>query len=57
VVEAARRSAAEYGVERLIIVADLHYHALGLYESLGFERAEQLFGVCHWPRADAEVTA
>jgi ribosomal protein S18 acetylase RimI-like enzyme len=55
VVEAARRSAAEYGVERLIIVADLHYHALGLYESLGFERLEKLFGVCHWPRADAVV--
>jgi len=57
VVEAARRSAAEYGVARLIIVADLHYHALGLYESLGFERAEQLSGVCHWPRADALVAS
>jgi ribosomal protein S18 acetylase RimI-like enzyme len=57
VVEAARRSAAEHGVARLVIVADLHYHALGLYESLGFERAERLFGVCHWPRADALVTS
>ena len=45
VVEAARRAAAEYGVARVVIVADLHYHALGLYESLGFERAEQLVGV------------
>jgi ribosomal protein S18 acetylase RimI-like enzyme len=53
VVEAARRSAAEYGVAELVIVADRHYHALGLYESLGFERAEQLSGVCRWPRADA----
>ena len=57
VVEAARLSAAEYGVERLVIVADRHYHALGLYESLGFQRAEQLFGVCHWPRTDAAVAS
>ena len=57
VVEAAHLSAAEYGVTRLVIVADRHYHALGLYESLGFERAEQLSGVCHWPRADAAVAS
>jgi Acetyltransferase (GNAT) domain len=57
VVEAARLSAAEYGVARFVIVADLHYHALGLYESLGFERAEQLAGVCCWPRADAMVAS
>ena len=57
VVEAARRSVAEYGVARFIIVADLNYHALGLYESLGFESAERLFGVCHWPRADALVAS
>jgi ribosomal protein S18 acetylase RimI-like enzyme len=49
VVEAARRSAAEYGAERFVIVADRNYHALGLYESLGFERSEHLFGVCRWP--------
>jgi ribosomal protein S18 acetylase RimI-like enzyme len=57
VVEAARRSAADYGVAQLVIVADRRYHALGLYESLGFERSEQLFGVCHWPRADAVVAS
>ena len=57
VVEAARLSAAEYGVARFVIVADLHYHALGLYESLGFERAEQLSGVCCWPRTDAMVAS
>ena len=55
VVEAARLSAAEYDVARFVIVADLHYHALGLYESLGFERAEQLSGVCHWPRTDTVI--
>jgi len=52
VVEAARRSAADYGAARFIIVADSHYHALGLYESLGFERAEHHFGVCRWPPTD-----
>jgi ribosomal protein S18 acetylase RimI-like enzyme len=49
-VEAARYAAAEYGAERFVIVAEVGYHALGLYESLGFEREEHVFGVCHWPR-------
>jgi ribosomal protein S18 acetylase RimI-like enzyme len=53
VVEAARRSAADYGAERFVILADRLYHALGLYESLGFERAEHHLGVCRWPAADA----
>jgi ribosomal protein S18 acetylase RimI-like enzyme len=51
VVEAARRSAADYGAERFVIVADCDYHALGLYESLGFQRAEHHFGACRWPTA------
>jgi ribosomal protein S18 acetylase RimI-like enzyme len=34
-----------------VIVADEHYHALGLYESLGFERAERVLGVCRPPSA------
>jgi ribosomal protein S18 acetylase RimI-like enzyme len=51
VVEAARRAAADHGAERFAIVADRDYHALGLYESLGFERAEHVLGVCRWPRA------
>jgi ribosomal protein S18 acetylase RimI-like enzyme len=51
VVEASRRAAAEHGAERFVIVADADYHALGLYESLGFERREHVFGVCLWPRA------
>ncbi len=49
-VEAARHAATEYGAERFVIVAEVGYHALGLYESLGFEREEHVFGVCHWPR-------
>jgi ribosomal protein S18 acetylase RimI-like enzyme len=53
VVEAARRASADYGAKRLVIVADADYHALGLYESLGFERAEHVFGVCLWSRSDS----
>jgi ribosomal protein S18 acetylase RimI-like enzyme len=52
-VEAARRAANEYGAERFVIAADPGYHALGLYESLGFERAERVAGVCRWPRGAA----
>lgn len=44
VVEAAQHSAARYGAARFVIVADANYHALGLYESLGFRRAEHVFG-------------
>lgn len=51
VVEAARHSAAALAAERFVIAADPGYHALGLYESLGFERAERVAGVCRWSRA------
>jgi ribosomal protein S18 acetylase RimI-like enzyme len=54
VVEAARRAAETHGAERFVIVADAGYHALGLYESLGFTRAEHVFGVCLWPREEPE---
>jgi ribosomal protein S18 acetylase RimI-like enzyme len=50
VVAAARHAAETYGAERFVIVADLHYHALGLYESLGFERREHVVGVFRQPR-------
>lgn len=50
VVEAARLATQTHGAERFVIVADLGYHALGLYESLGFERREHVIGVCRWPR-------
>jgi ribosomal protein S18 acetylase RimI-like enzyme len=53
VVEAAHRASEDFGAKRFVIVADAEYHALGLYESLGFERAEHVFGVCLWPRSDS----
>ncbi len=51
VVEAAHRTAEQYGTERLVIAAAADYHALGLYESLGFQRAEHVHGVCMTPAA------
>jgi ribosomal protein S18 acetylase RimI-like enzyme len=50
VADVARHAAENYGAEQLVIVADVAYHALALYESLGFERREHVFGVCRWPR-------
>ena len=51
VAEAAHHAEAEHGAERLVIAADPDYHALGLYESLGFQRRERVAGVCRWPRS------
>lgn len=56
VVEAARRTAADYPVKRLVICADPAYHALGIYESLGFVCVERAAGLLRppppttWPR-------
>ncbi|MGI8715166.1 MAG: GNAT family N-acetyltransferase [Solirubrobacteraceae bacterium] len=41
IVDAAHQTAHRYGAERLVIAADADYHALGLYESLGFARRER----------------
>jgi ribosomal protein S18 acetylase RimI-like enzyme len=40
--DAAQDVAARFGLSRLVIVADADYHALGIYESLGFQRRERL---------------
>jgi GNAT superfamily N-acetyltransferase len=48
VVEAAGR-AARHGARRFVIAAEPDYHALGLYESLGFQRVERVAGVCRRP--------
>jgi ribosomal protein S18 acetylase RimI-like enzyme len=49
VVEAAHRSTEQYGTEWFVIAADPGYHALGLYESLGFEPTERVAAVCRQP--------
>ena len=51
VVEAADRAARLHRADRFVIAADPSYHALGLYESLGFRRAERVAGVCRHPPA------
>ncbi len=51
VVAAARHATRHHGAERFVIAADPGYHALGLYESLGFEAVERVGGVCRKPPA------
>jgi ribosomal protein S18 acetylase RimI-like enzyme len=52
VVDAARHAAGEHGARRLVICADPGYHALGIYESLGFRRVEVVTGVLRQPPGD-----
>lgn len=49
VAEAARRTAERHRVERFVICADPGYHALGLYEGLGFRRVERVTGALRRP--------
>ena len=49
VVEAASHAARRHGVRQLVIAADPGYHALGLYESLGFQIRERVCGVNRRP--------
>lgn len=51
VVDAAAHAAANHQLSTLVIVADADYHALGLYESLGFRRRERVHTVCRPPTA------
>jgi ribosomal protein S18 acetylase RimI-like enzyme len=48
-VEAAARTAASHPVRQFVIAADPDYHALGIYESLGFRRAELVRGALRTP--------
>lgn len=36
--------------EKLVMVADEHYHAAKIYESLGFKQIERLASLCRWPK-------
>ncbi|MCW2949655.1 MAG: putative acetyltransferase [Thermoleophilia bacterium] len=49
--DAGAHAIREHGAQRLVIVADAGYHALPLYQSLGFVAREQTVGVCWWPDA------
>ena len=43
--DAARHAVAEHGAQQLVIVADPDYHAIHIYESVGFVRSETAIGV------------
>ena len=49
VVDAAAHAVAGHSLRTLVIVADAGYHALGLYESLGFRRRERVSSLCRRP--------
>jgi ribosomal protein S18 acetylase RimI-like enzyme len=49
VVAAARDTASRHRIGQFVIVADPDYHAMGLYESLGFQQLEHTAGVCKQP--------
>jgi ribosomal protein S18 acetylase RimI-like enzyme len=49
VVDAAAHAASSHSLSAFVIVAGAGYHALGLYESLGFERRERVHTVCRPP--------
>ncbi len=51
VYEAAQDALARQRIDHLVIVADPDYHAIGIYESLGFARAEQVVGALRKPPA------
>lgn len=48
-VEAVHDLAREHAPSSVVIVADPEYHALGIYESLGFTALERCAGVCRMP--------
>lgn len=47
---AAKKFFARKHAARLVMVADEHYHAARIYESLGFRRRERMASLCWWPR-------
>lgn len=49
--DAARAALDQFGADQLVIGADAEYHALPLYESLGFTVRERSLAVCWWPSA------
>jgi ribosomal protein S18 acetylase RimI-like enzyme len=51
-IDAAAHATAEHALSTLVIAADADYHALGLYESLGFARRELVHSVCRPPAGE-----
>lgn len=49
VIEAARDACATHAIDHFVIAADPEYHAIGIYEGLGFERVELVVGAMRKP--------
>jgi ribosomal protein S18 acetylase RimI-like enzyme len=49
VVDAARDAMSKHPIDNFVIVADPDYHAIGIYEDLGFERVERVVGAMRKP--------
>lgn len=54
---AAQDTLARRPADHFVIAADPGYHALGLYESLGFDRLEEVVGALRTPPASAPAAA
>ncbi|HWD70563.1 MAG TPA: GNAT family N-acetyltransferase [Solirubrobacteraceae bacterium] len=48
-VEAARHACSRHAIDHFVIAADPDYHAIGIYEGLGFERVELVVGAMRKP--------
>ena len=51
VVDAARDAMAKHPIDNFVIAADPDYHAIGIYEGVGFERVELVVGAVRKPAA------
>jgi ribosomal protein S18 acetylase RimI-like enzyme len=49
VVEAARDAMSKHSIDHFVIAADPDYHAIGIYEGVGFERVELVVGATRKP--------
>ena len=51
VTDSATHAASGHEIDHFVIAADPDYHAIGIYESVGFERAESVVGALRKPTA------
>lgn len=49
VADAAAQASANHAIDHFVIAADPDYHAIGIYEGLGFKRAELVVGAMRKP--------
>ncbi len=53
--QAAAYAFERMGAKRLVMVADAHYHAARIYESVGFAPVERQMGLTWWRRAESRA--